>query len=91
MDLIAFQKLDYEVFESETGTDYIQDTTEFDCVFVLSEFKGEVFDALHKADVRIVGPPVIIRCAKESQVTSFKWLGFRNSVYSIFHTKIWSS
>lgn len=58
-----------EVFESGSGDEYIQDTSEFDCVFVLSDFKDEVFDKLHKADVRIVGPPVIIKCARDNQVT----------------------
>ncbi|XP_045200186.2 protein ECT2-like isoform X2 [Mercenaria mercenaria] len=62
----AVEKLDCDKFESETGYEYIADASEFDLVFVLSEFKGEVFDKLHKADVRIVGPPVILRCARDN-------------------------
>ncbi|XP_052217057.1 protein ECT2-like isoform X1 [Dreissena polymorpha] len=63
----ALENLPYEVFESETGSEYVADTTEFDTIFVLDEFKGDVFEQLRKADVRIVGPPVIIKCATDKQ------------------------
>jgi len=73
-----FQELGFEVCESETGEEFIQHTTEFDCVFVLEDFKDEIFNKLHKADVRIVGPPVIIKCAREDQVN---YCNYRLSVY----------
>lgn len=66
------------MFESDDGCDFISDTKEFDCVFVVSEFKGEVFRKLHEADVRIVGPPVVIKCARDNQVTK----------KGHFHTKV---
>lgn len=69
MLLFVLQKLDCEEFESETGCEYIQDASEYDLVFVLSAFEGEVFEKLHKADVRIVGPPVIIKCARDDIVS----------------------
>jgi len=65
------QELGHEVVESDTGQEHVAYTGEYDCVFVLEDFKGETFDTLHKADVRIVGAPVILLCAKEKQVSVF--------------------
>ena len=42
--------------------------TDDDTVFVVENFDGDVFQQLHRARCRIVGPPVIIKCARDRQV-----------------------
>ncbi|XP_052783729.1 protein ECT2-like isoform X2 [Mya arenaria] len=67
----ATKELEYEIVTSDTGNEYVADAVEYDSVFVLTDFKGEAFENLRKADVRIVGPPVIIICAKEKQAIPY--------------------
>jgi hypothetical protein len=62
------QTLGLKARHSETGMDYIQAASEIETVFVLSEFEGDVFHNLYKAEANIVGPPVILHCAKENKV-----------------------
>lgn len=50
--------------------DFIQTASEVETVFVLSEFEGDVFHNLYKAEANIVGPPVIFHCAKENKVST---------------------
>ena len=63
-----FQKLDYDVVNSETGQEYINDVDDYENIFVVTNFKEKEFEALDRADVRIIGPPVVIKCARDNQV-----------------------
>ncbi|KAL3848234.1 hypothetical protein ACJMK2_019105 [Sinanodonta woodiana] len=63
----AVKSFDAEVFESATGLEHIHGASEYDTVFVLSQFQGDVYRKLYKAGARLVGPPVIITCAKNHE------------------------
>lgn len=45
------------------------DTTEFETVFVLTDFNSPDYIYLYKRDNRIVGPPVVLHCAAKDEVT----------------------
>ncbi|KAL4608161.1 protein ECT2-like isoform X2 [Arapaima gigas] len=47
------------------------ENAEFETVFVLKDFGGPDFDHLHKNDHRIVGPPVVLRCAGREEPLPF--------------------
>uniref|UniRef100_A0A8C5K0Z5 Ect2 oncogene n=1 Tax=Jaculus jaculus TaxID=51337 RepID=A0A8C5K0Z5_JACJA len=47
------------------------DSPEYENVFVVTDFQESVFDDLHKADCRIVGPPVILSCAQKGEPLPF--------------------
>ena len=64
-----FQKLSYEVVESETGLEYVGDVKDHENVFVVANFREEVFQNLDKAEVRIIGPPVVIKSARDNEVS----------------------
>ena len=66
---IPFQKLDYDVVNSDTGEEYINDVDDYENIFVVTNFKEKEFEALDRADVRIIGPPVVIKCARDNQVS----------------------
>ncbi|XP_061194759.1 protein ECT2-like isoform X2 [Saccostrea echinata] len=63
----ALKTLGVKTRLSETGMDFIHMASEIETVFVLSEFGGDVFHNLYKAEANIVGPPVILLCAKENK------------------------
>lgn len=44
------------------------DATEFETVFVVADFHAPVFDELRKADCRVLGPPVVMHCARKGEV-----------------------
>ena len=56
------------MLNSDTGQEYINDVEDYENVFVVANFKEEVFEALDKADARIIGPPVVIKCARDNEV-----------------------
>ena len=42
--------------------------TDDDTVFVIENFDGDVFQQLRRGRCRILGPPVIIKCARGGEV-----------------------
>ena len=38
-------------------------------LFIMTEFEGSVFDNLRRNGCRILGPPVIYKCAAENKVS----------------------
>ncbi|KAI0240758.1 Protein ECT2 [Lamellibrachia satsuma] len=54
------------VLYSDTGFEYMNNTDD-DTVFVLENFDGDIFQQLRRARCRILGPPVIIRCAQDGE------------------------
>ncbi|KAI8772584.1 protein ECT2-like isoform X1 [Biomphalaria glabrata] len=55
-----------EIYKSETGLEFVKDACECELSFVLGNFEGELFTKLHRAQVRIIGPPIIHRCVRDS-------------------------
>lgn len=45
------------------------DNTDFEMVFVLTDFSSPDYFYLYKHENRIVGPPVVLRCAAKEEVT----------------------
>lgn len=54
-------------------TDNVQEfgdgeNTDFETVFVLTDFDSSDYNYLYKRDNRIVGPPVVLYCAAKEEV-----------------------
>ncbi|KFO69313.1 Protein ECT2 [Cuculus canorus] len=47
------------------------DSPEFETVFVISDFQDSVFNNLRKADCRVIGPPVVLHCARKGEPLPF--------------------
>ncbi|XP_006824711.1 protein ECT2-like, partial [Saccoglossus kowalevskii] len=64
----ALQELECTVVYSTNGLEYIDDAADkYDTVFVFNNFEGRDYDCLHKMDHRIMGPPVILKCANSKE------------------------
>uniref|UniRef100_A0A3P8UU34 Epithelial cell transforming 2 n=1 Tax=Cynoglossus semilaevis TaxID=244447 RepID=A0A3P8UU34_CYNSE len=48
-----------------------EDNTEFETVFVLTDFDTPDYNYLYKRENRIVGPPVVLRCAAKEEPLQF--------------------
>ena len=57
-----------EVVYSDTGLEHLNEVGDYDTVFVLAAFSGDVFHRLHRAGARIMGPPVLIKCGQLGEV-----------------------
>ena len=66
--VFLFQYFDCPIIFSDTGLEYIN-VNDYDTVFVMDKFEGDIFMRLHKAGCRIIGPPVVIKCAKNKMVS----------------------
>ncbi|XP_055502242.1 protein ECT2 isoform X1 [Leucoraja erinacea] len=66
-------KLEIELpfVKSETVEDFENENSEFGTVFVLEEFDSQPYDTLRKISTRILGPPVILRCARKGEPLPF--------------------
>ncbi|XP_059171147.1 protein ECT2-like [Physella acuta] len=53
------------VCRSETGLELVKDAGECEMTFVVASFEDELFTKLHRAQVRIIGPTVLKRCARD--------------------------
>lgn len=62
----AIKELGLDQRESDTGLDLIPQASEIESVFVLDEFVGEIYHKLLKAEARIIGPPIVLQCAKNN-------------------------
>ena len=67
--VLPFQSLSVaEVKTSDDGLDCIQTASECETLFILGDFEGEMYHKLHRAEARIIGPPVILGCKRNKQV-----------------------
>lgn len=48
------------------------DNTDFETVFVLTDFDSPQYHYLYKRDNRIMGPPVVLQCATKEEVSGYK-------------------
>lgn len=44
------------------------DSPEFETVYVVTDFQDSIFNSLCKADCRVVGPPLVLHCARKGEV-----------------------
>ncbi|XP_060623500.2 protein ECT2 isoform X8 [Anolis sagrei] len=47
------------------------DSLEFETVFVVADFQDSVFNTLYKAECRILGPPIVLQCARKGEPLPF--------------------
>ncbi|XP_060130342.1 protein ECT2 isoform X2 [Zootoca vivipara] len=47
------------------------DSPEFETIFVIADFQGPIFNDLHKADCRVLGPPIVLHCARKAEPLPF--------------------
>ncbi|XP_078038814.1 epithelial cell transforming 2 pebble isoform X1 [Augochlora pura] len=59
----AAQQFSVPVLKSETGLEYVEDTT-YCTYFILKQFEGPEYDALHKSAHRILGPTALLQLAE---------------------------
>ena len=65
----VFQNLSVaEIKTSEDGLDCVHAASHCETLFVLAQFEGERYHKLHRAEARIIGPPVILGCKRNKQV-----------------------
>ncbi|KZC06654.1 Protein ECT2, partial [Dufourea novaeangliae] len=57
------QQFSVPVLKSETGLEYIEDTT-YCTYFILKQFEGPEYDVLHKSAHRILGPTALLQLAE---------------------------
>lgn len=62
----AAQAFDVPVVLSATGAEFINDGS-WDTVFVLEEFSGPVYDAIHRSEQRILGPTALQQYAERRE------------------------
>ncbi|XP_043792605.1 protein ECT2 isoform X2 [Apis laboriosa] len=60
----AAQQFSVPVLKSETGLEHVEDTT-YCTYFILKEFEGPEYDALHKSAHRILGPTALLQLAEK--------------------------
>ncbi|KAI6063209.1 Protein ECT2 isoform X1 [Aix galericulata] len=47
------------------------DSPEFETVYVVTDFQDSIFNSLCKADCRVVGPPLVLHCARKGEPLPF--------------------
>ncbi|XP_053246546.1 protein ECT2 isoform X11 [Podarcis raffonei] len=47
------------------------DSPEFETIFVIADFQDSIFNDLHKADCRVLGPPIVLHCARKGEPLPF--------------------
>nr|AUG84409.1 ECT2 [Platynereis dumerilii] len=59
----ALEYYNCPVEQSDTGLEYLREALDDDTVFIMDNFDGQLFQQLHSAGARIMGPAVIIKNA----------------------------
>ncbi|XP_043274974.1 protein ECT2 isoform X8 [Venturia canescens] len=62
----AAQQFSVPVLKSNCGSEYIEDTT-YCTYFILNQFEGPEYDALHKSAHRILGPTALLQLAEKKE------------------------
>ncbi|XP_053167640.1 protein ECT2 isoform X2 [Hemicordylus capensis] len=47
------------------------DSLEFETIFVIADFQDSIFNDLYKADCRVLGPPIVMHCARKGEPLPF--------------------
>ncbi|GCB62925.1 hypothetical protein scyTo_0007309 [Scyliorhinus torazame] len=69
--LKALEEIKLPFFKSESLADLGTETAEMATIFVLGEFDGQPYGTLHKMNARILGPPVLLHCARKGEPLPF--------------------
>uniref|UniRef100_UPI00398EAA92 protein ECT2 isoform X3 n=1 Tax=Pristiophorus japonicus TaxID=55135 RepID=UPI00398EAA92 len=65
--LKALEEIKLPFVKLERVEDFDHENAEFETIFVLGEFEGQPYETLHKMDTRILGPPVVLHCARKGE------------------------
>ncbi|XP_025992198.1 protein ECT2 isoform X5 [Solenopsis invicta] len=63
---VAAQQFKVPVLKSETGTEYVDDTT-YNTYFILKQFEGPEYEALCKSAHRVLGPTALLQLAEKKE------------------------
>ncbi|XP_018346082.1 PREDICTED: protein ECT2 isoform X2 [Trachymyrmex septentrionalis] len=63
---VAAQQFKVPILKSETGTEYVEDTT-YNTYFILKQFEGPEYDALCKSAHRVLGPTALLQLAEKKE------------------------
>ncbi|XP_041358738.1 protein ECT2-like [Gigantopelta aegis] len=67
----ALTTLEADIVNSETGLEHVQDASEFETMFILTSFEGDVYHKLHRAEARILGPAAVISSIRNNETLPF--------------------
>lgn len=74
-------------------TDHVQEFgdegTEFETVFVLTDFDSPDYSYLYKRDNRIVGPPVVLHCAAKEEVSHTQHFYIKQKIWTMKSFSAW--
>ncbi|XP_078058374.1 protein ECT2 [Mustelus asterias] len=69
--LKALEEIKLPFVKLESLEDFGNENAEMETIFVLGEFKGQPYETLHKMNARILGPPVVLHCARKRETLPF--------------------
>nr|CAD7443459.1 unnamed protein product [Timema bartmani] len=62
----AAQKFGVPVVSSETGAEFLNDGS-WDTVYVVGDFSGPVYEAIHRSEQRVLGPTALQQCSERGE------------------------
>ncbi|XP_043558144.1 protein ECT2 isoform X4 [Chiloscyllium plagiosum] len=69
--LKALEKIKQPFVKLDGIQDFDNENIELATIFVLEEFEGQTYETLHKKNARILGPPVVLHCARKGEPLPF--------------------
>ncbi|XP_077204503.1 protein ECT2 isoform X3 [Paroedura picta] len=70
--LEALEEIKVPYIKAESVEEYRNaESPEFENVFVITDFHAPVFNDLYKADCRVLGPPIVMNCARKGEALPF--------------------
>ncbi|XP_067851438.1 protein ECT2 isoform X2 [Heptranchias perlo] len=69
--LKALEEVKLPFVKLERVEDFVEENAEFETIFVLGEFEGQPYETLRKMDTRILGPPIVLHCARKGEPLPF--------------------
>ncbi|XP_061493326.1 protein ECT2 isoform X3 [Rhineura floridana] len=70
--LKALEEIKVPYIKTESVDEYKDsESPEFETIFVISDFQDPIFNTLYKADCRVLGPPIVLRCARKDEPLPF--------------------
>ncbi|XP_072428708.1 protein ECT2 isoform X2 [Chiloscyllium punctatum] len=69
--LKALEEIKQPFVKLDVIQDFDNENIELATIFVLEEFEGQTYETLHKKNARILGPPVVLHCARKGEPLPF--------------------
>ncbi|XP_053246549.1 protein ECT2 isoform X14 [Podarcis raffonei] len=70
--LKALEEIKVPYIKTDSVEEYKNsDSPEFETIFVIADFQDSIFNDLHKADCRVLGPPIVLHCARKGEPLPF--------------------